>query len=208
MKTNFIFTLLIAVLLVAAWSVLFRMQDTKDSIQYQYNSYVSVNSENYELLNKIAESNKSIPVFSGNAYENGNSQLSNFSIFSKSTSILGLNNIESTYPSRGTLSNKTSQRTTAGNGIARVSSTPFNATQSNSAFSSAADITAFNDLGNSGSVMMKTFFNGGEDDFEDGGGSDNEAHYNDVRLGDGLLLLLLLAAIFVYYKKNKLAATK
>jgi len=55
-----------------------------------------------------------------------------------------------------------------------------------------------------GSVIMKAF--GGDDegdDFEMGGGTENESFYNDVPVGDGLLIMLLFALVYAIFKLRK-----
>ncbi len=225
MKTNIINTLIVAIILIVGWSLFTVLQDFSAAKKNNYNNfsvigkskqYLPIAPENYS-------SQRNYPVYKGTnrigtgtpvsrqpATVSGKSILDNAA--TSTTMIRGGSPIGSSdraiVASRKQIENTNLnfQRQNIAN---PTISTPFSKSMKidadrNLAVASAPKSISGSNLSSAGSGMMKAFGGGDEgDDFEEGGGNENQNFYNDVPVGDGFFLLLLMSIIYFLIKFRK-----
>lgn len=214
MKTNIIHVLIIAIILIAGWSLFTVLQDfynNSDKYDNYYmmgkgRQYLPLAPENYSSQRKypvykaarqiqmpsvgvqtIGKSNL-VDVEGSNKSIAGNT-VTNISWEKKGTTRLGANSLKS-----GQIRGNTPV-------ISTNISRPFSKGMKINTQRDIADASGSNNISTSSSSessgMMRVFGNEEEgDDIEGGGGIDNDNFYNDVPVGDGIFLLIFMTILY------------
>jgi hypothetical protein len=223
MKTNIIHVLIIAIILVAGWSLFTVLQDfyNDDSSKYDNYSVIGKSKQYLPILSDDYSNQRNYPVYKPAAQLktpetiNNNRSLSKLSTDDDYSSFSVTGN--STYNNEVTNSSKQSvvnsvnpgQTTkTSFLGMSRVSR-PFskdikdNAQRDLAVASTSGNISGSALSGSNG--MMKAFGNDNDegDAIEGGGGIENDDFYNDVPVGEGVYLLFFMAVLYVMYKMRR-----
>lgn len=227
MKTNIINILIIAILLIAGWSLFTILQDFNSSNPNKYSNYSMIGkSKQYlPLTPESYSSQRKYPVYKGgtnqlrsNVRTNGNTNYSvnrSYDVSSVNSTINNSGGASVNYNKSisGTGSQNGNSNAESKNLIAKSSRmvTPFSKsmkinTERNLA---AASESSSNSIGGSslsggGTGMMKVFGGDEEGDaIEGGGGTENENFYNDVPVGDGYFLLAIMSLLYAFVQGVK-----
>lgn len=220
MKTNIIHVLIIAIILIAGWSLFTILQD-----------FYNTDTNAYRNYNVVGKSRQYLPL-SPQDYYSGQKK---YPVYKPSVSAVAQ---RVNYEGNGSLSlnakdegytvNEINYDVQRGNGTGQlrqinnrtaerrnnlVSEKP--SSQMIKPFSKSMNIDATRNIADAsvsssssstaasvseGNSMMKVFGNDDEGDaIEGGGGTDNQNFYNDVPVGDGTLLLVLMALLYSMY---------
>lgn len=222
MKTNIIHVLIIAIILIAGWSLFTVLQDfyNDDSSKYDSYSVIGKSKQYLPIVSERYSSQRNYPVYkpagqlktSGTV--NNNRSLRKLSSGDDYSSLSGMgsstftNDVLNSSKQSVVNSENTEQTTkTSFLGISRISR-PFsknikvNAQRDLAVVSSTSNIEGSTLSGSSG--MMKAFGNDDEgDDIEGGGGIENNDFYNDVPVGEGLHLLFFMSVLYIMYKMRR-----
>jgi len=228
MKTNIIHILIIAIILVAGWSLFTVLQDIYNNDSNKYDNYyiIGKGKQYLPLTPENYSGQRKYPVYK--APRQMQMPLANHthSIRAKSTFIDNNNsfnesdianiNIESAnYSQSGISSLKSGQSIRKSNiDVAKISR-PFSKNLKSNTQRDLADTYSINNTSMSAvsesSGMMRAFGNEEEgDDIEGGGGIENDSFYNDVPVGDGLYLLIIMALLYTLHNtyRNRYSRVK
>ena len=229
MKTNIIHVLIVAMILVAGWSLFIVIQDVS-SVDPGKNDRYHVIEKSKQYLPKASESvsrKTNYPVYKGasrqgassayyNRYQVGTTANSSFEITPANQGsgvtggVIGRD--------RAIVANRRQSQNgqvdfRRQNIMSPNVSTPFSKNininpDRNIADASIVNKTISGSSLSSGNGIMKVFGGGDEgDDFEMGGGTENQNFYNDVPVGDGLMIMMFfgfLYAILMLKKQKKI----
>lgn len=217
MKTNIIHILIIAIILIAGWSLFTVLQDlyNVDSNKYDTYSMIGKGKQYLPLTPDVNSSQRKYPVYRPAQYQHlsvirnpqsttiTKSVVENDAYSISQTNYIDVENsgVDPTLvnPSRrGQTSRSISM------GLSKISK-PFSKdlkinTERNIADASVSENTTGSTL-SEGNGMMRVF--GGDDegdDIEGGGGIENDSFYNDVPVGDGIYLLIFMAMLYAIFK--------
>ncbi|MDD2284944.1 MAG: hypothetical protein PHQ11_06040 [Paludibacter sp.] len=227
MKTNIIHVLIVAIILVVGFSVFTIIQDISSSGDIRYDKdrmlvvgkqYLPKTPDNYANQTKF-------PVYKGanrNKLATIKNKVKNPGTLEERSSFEITTNY-SNYNATGGIMVKNKAIVASGrkaenvhvdynrhNFISSNIATPFSKNVSINSERSIADASlegsnlAGGGMLQGSDAMLKAF--GGDDegdDFEIGGGTENEDFYNDVPVGDGLYIMLMLALIYAFIKVRK-----
>ncbi|MEA4981547.1 MAG: hypothetical protein VB066_02410 [Paludibacter sp.] len=214
MKTNIIHVLIIAIILIAGWSLFTVLQDfynNSDKYDNYYmmgkgRQYLPLAPENYSSQRKypVYKAARQIHMPSVGVETIGKSNFvdvegSNNSIAGNSVTNISWEKKETTRMGANSL--KSGQIRGNAPVISSNISRPFSKGMKINTERDIADASGSNNISKSStsesSGMMRVFGNDEEgDDIEGGGGIDNENFYNDVPVGDGIFLLIFMTVLY------------
>lgn len=214
MKTNIIHVLIIAIILIAGWSLFTVLQDlynNSDKYDNYYmvgkgRQYLPLTPENYSSQRKYpvykAARHLQMPSAGVQSIKRSNfidTEGKNNSIAANSIANIDLETSES--PKSGI--NRLESGSIRGNSTVISSNTTrlFSKGMKINTQRDIADASGSKSITESssseGSGMMRVFGNDEEgDDIEGGGGIENDNFYNDVPVGDGIFLLIFMAVMY------------
>jgi len=221
MKTNIIHVLIIAIILIAGWSLFTVLQDfynNSDKYDNYYmmgkgRQYLPLAPENYSSQRKypVYKAARQIQMPSAGVQTVGKSNFvdvegSNKSIAGNSVTNISWEKKETTRVRTNSL--KSGQIRGNAPVISSNLSRPFSKGVKINTERDIADASGSNNISKSSSSessgMMRVFGNEEEgDDIEGGGGIDNDNFYNDVPVGDGLYLLILMAILYSLFMMHR-----
>ncbi|MEA4935219.1 MAG: hypothetical protein VB102_01110 [Paludibacter sp.] len=224
MRTNIIHVLIIAIILIAGWSLFTILQDIYNTDATKYRSYSVVGKskqylplipQNYSGQRKYPVYKPSSSTLSQSRYSRVNGHVSLPQINEEELFVNEMNyNVQLRSESDQLSQNAKKVSQNSSRNIAETSMSrmvkPFSRSMAVDTRRNIADASVSIE-GTSGSMsegsgMMRIFGNEEEGDaIEGGGGTDNYKFYNDVPVGDGLYLLVLMAVFYGLFKALKMS---
>jgi len=223
MKTNIIHILIIAILLIAGWSLFTILQDFNNSNPDNYDNYSMIGKTKQYLPEAPASytSQRKYPVYKGsnqlsNQNTNRNVNYSANKMSGVSTGNSKINSVGGMTGESGQSFSRSEKQPDGNNtdikrpgmGVSQMA-TPFSKnmkinTERDLAVASNTKSISGSSL-SGGSGMMKVFGGGDDqgDDLEGGGGNENENFYNDVPVGEGYYILIFMSVLYLLYKMRK-----
>lgn len=214
MKTNIIHVLIIAIILIAGWSLFTVLQDFYNNSNKHDNYYMMGKGRQYlPLIPDNYSNQRKYPVYKAarhlqmpsagvQSIKRSNfidDEASNNSIAGNSITNIDLQTQESS--GSGVSSLESGKIRGISTMISSNTTRPFSKGMRINAQRDLADASGLNNITESSSSessgMMRVFGNDQEgDDIEGGGGIENDNFYNDVPVGDGVFLLIFMALLY------------